>query len=304
MKRIAIVLACLLFLGASGALLWRVKPLKAAAIVIAGYGNGCTIARALEVEQHLDQLTRTKDSILARQKLIQKDERGFELYSTPYGDFWATSGSRFTLPFNLAEQAAAIYGTGPRAVQKGDIVLDCGANVGAFARFALNAGAGKVVAIEPAPDNVECLRRNFQREIEQGRLIVYPKGVWHKVDVLEMMIDPENQAANTFVIPLKGQHPVVRVPLTTIDNLVQELNLERVDYIKMDIEGAEVRALEGARGTIAKYRPRMSLSVYHQDDHPVEVPRAARRAWPGYRIECGPCAMKDLRVRPDVVYLY
>lgn len=304
MKRIGIIIACLLFLGAAFALLWRVQPVKAALIVLAGKGNGCTVARAVEAGRHLETLTRAKDSILARSRLIRKDERGFELYSTPYGEFWATPGSVYTLPFNLAEQEVAIYGTGPRAVQKGDIVLDCGANIGSFARFALNAGAAKVVAIEPAPDNVECLRRNFPREIAEGRLMVCPKGVWDKEDVLEMTVDAENQAANTFVIKLEGKHPVIKVPLTTIDRLVEELGLERVDYIKMDIEGAEVRALDGARATLAKHHPRMSLSVYHQEDHPVEVPKAARRGWAGYRIECGPCAVKDLKVRPDVLYFY
>jgi FkbM family methyltransferase len=303
-KRIGIILVGLLFLAASGALLWRVKPVRAAAAVLAGQGNGCTLARAMGATRHLERLTRTKDSILARSKLIRKDERGFELYSTPYGEFWATSGSRYTLPFNLAEQEVGIYGTGPQGVRKGDIVLDGGANVGTFARFALDAGAARVVAVEPAPDNVECLRRNFPREIAEGRLIVSAKGLWDREGVLELTVDPENQAANTFVIKLKGAHPVIQAPLTTIDKLVEELGLERVDYIKFDIEGAEVRALDGARATLAKYRPRMSLSVYHHADHPVEVPKAARRAWPGYQVECGPCAMEERKIRPDVLYFY
>jgi FkbM family methyltransferase len=185
------------------------------------------------------------------------------------------------------------------------VVLDCGANLGVFTREALQAGARLVIAIEPAPENVEALKRNFEKEIVDGRVIIYPKGVWDKDDVLEMRQDPNNTAADTFVIQRDGFTKTVRVPLTTIDKMVDELKLDKVDYIKMDIEGSEVRALAGAKATIAKHHPRMGLSVYHQADHPVEVPKAAKAAWSGYRIECGPCAYIDkMTIRPDVLYFY
>jgi len=245
-----------------------------------------------------------KDEILAKTRLIEKERDGLELYGTPYGEFWAPAGSRYTLPFNFAEQATHIYGQGAKYVKKGDIVLDCGANVGTFARFALEAGAAQVVAIEPAPANLECLKRNFRKEIEAGRVVVVPKGVWDREDVLELLVDEENQAADSFVMRRQGAKAVARVPLTTIDHLVEELGLARVDFIKMDIEGAEVKAVQGAAGTIGKYHPRMALSVYHEDDHPVAVPNAALKAFPGYKTECGPCNALATRVRPDVVNFY
>ena len=71
------------------------------------------------------------------------------------------------------------------AVRPGDVVLDCGANVGVYTRHALEAGARLVVAIDPAPENIECLRRNFSEEIKAGRVVVYPKGVWDKDEVLQ-----------------------------------------------------------------------------------------------------------------------
>jgi hypothetical protein len=48
----------------------------------------------------------------------------------------------------------------------------------------------------------------------------------------------------------------------------------------------------------------MALSAYHAPDHPVEVPAAAREAWSGYRIDCGPCAEIRLGFRPDILYFY
>jgi FkbM family methyltransferase len=301
-KRIVISVLTLAVLGAAA--LFAFAPLRHWALVQVGRGDGCTAQRAWAITAEKQELTRVKDDILSKTKLLQKEPRGLELYQTPYGEFWAPEGSRYILPFNLAEEATHIYGTGDRFVKKGDVVLDCGANVGTFARFALDAGAKLVVAIEPAPDNLECLRRNFKKEIDEQRLVIYPKGVWNKEDTLELLVDPDNQAADSFVIHRQGAKAVAKVPLTTIDNLMNELKLDRVDYIKMDIEGAEVKALEGGKSTIAKFHPRMSLSVYHQDEHPVEVPKAARAAWSGYQTECGPCNALPGRVRPDIMYFY
>jgi FkbM family methyltransferase len=298
-KRFLIVLSVAAVLAAGAILSYL--PLRHWVFAVSGRGKGCTPARAWAIEAEKRELTRVKDNILAKTRLLEKEYKGLERYSTPYGEFWAPEGSRYILPFNLAEQATHIYGEGDRFVHKGDVVLDCGANVGTFARFALDAGARLVVAIEPAPDNLECLRRNFVKEIAEKRLVIYPKGVWDKDDMLEFLVDPENQAADSFVIHRHGAKAVVKLPLTTIDKMAGELQLDRVDFIKMDIEGAEVKALQGGRQTIAKYHPRMALSVYHQDDHPVEVPKAALAAWPGYSVECGPCNALPKSVRPDVL---
>ena len=206
------------------------------------------------------------------------------------------------LPFNLAEQERKIYGVGEQDVHAGDVVLDCGANVGVYTRESLKAGAKLVVAIEPAPENIECLRRNFAAEIAAGRVIVYEKGVWDKDDMLVMQVDPHNSAADSFIIHRPGDVETKQLPLTTIDKLVAELKLERVDFIKMDIEGAEQRALAGARETLAKYHPRLALASYHVPDDPEKFPQIIRAIWPGYTMECGPCAEANGRVRPDVLY--
>jgi len=281
------------------------RPARIWALVTAGRAQGCTLQHALGIDERFVRQTQIKDRILAASKLVQKDDEGYSLYETPYGPYWIPSGDQYVLPFNLAEQEMQIYGTGDRAVRAGDIVLDCGANVGVYTRVALKAGAKLVVSIEPAPENLECLRRNFAKDVADGRVIIYPKGVWDKEDVLELRRDPNNTAADSFVLLRDKTASSVQAPLTTIDILVDELKLPRVDFIKMDIEGAEVKAIHGARSTIDKFHPRMALTTYHQPDHAVEVPKAVLEAWPLYHVESGPCAFVDrFTIRPDVVYFY
>jgi FkbM family methyltransferase len=278
-------------------------PLRLFAIKAAGRSPVCPMASALQAVANERLQIRYKDQILAASKLLEKDPAGYHLWDTPRGRWWIPQGDDFVLPFNLAEQQRQIYGTGEQSVKSGDVVLDCGANVGVFTRVALDRGARTVVAIEPAPENLESLRRNFKEEIAAGRVIVYPKGVWDKEDMLTLRRDPGNTAADSFVMLKDKNTASVQVPLTTIDKLVVELKLERVNYIKMDIEGAETNALTGGRATIAKYHPRMSLASYHIPTDAQRIPEMVRQAWPEVRMEVGPCAeTEDGRVRPDVLY--
>ena len=279
-------------------------PIRLSAIVLAGRSPSCPFSQAVKAEEFQRQKGVVKDRILAESKVIAEDG-DLQQWQTPKGNFWVEKESRYGLHFHLAEQQLRIYGNEHHWIRPGDIVLDCGANIGVFTREALLAGASKVIAIEPAPENLECLRRNFAPEIASGKVIVYPKGVWDKDDFLEMHIHHDNAAADSFIIKNeKTTATATKIPLTTIDKMVAELNLPRVDFVKMDIEGAEVRALNGARSTLARYHPKLSISVYHAPDHPVEAPKAIRAAWSGYTMECGPCAVVNSRIRPDVLYFH
>ncbi len=161
----------------------------------------------------------------------------------------------------LAEQAIEIYGDEVRGVREGDVVLDGGAHFGGFTRTALDRGAKLVVAIEIAPENAACLRRNFAAEIAAGRVIVYEKGVWDKDDT--MVLERKN---HTWADQVAQSGPGPAVAVTTIDRIVTELRLPKVDFIKLDIEGAERNALAGASASIKQHRPRMAVASYHRPD--------------------------------------
>ena len=188
-------------------------------------------------------------------------------------------------------------------VRPGDIVLDCGAHVGVFTQRALKEGAAKVVAIDPDPVQIECLRRNFQNEISSGRVVLVEKGVWSTGGTLALNVGVENSGMSSLVQETGGD--TLQVPVTTIDDLVSDLELDKVDYIKLDIEGAEREALRGGLATIQRFRPRILLEAYHRPDDMEALPKILYRAHPGYSPYCGDCeltANPASRLVPHFVY--
>jgi FkbM family methyltransferase len=201
----------------------------------------------------------------------------------------------------LVEQARDVYGGTGRGVRRGDVVLDCGAYVGVVTRRALDSGARLVVAIEPSPGTLACLRLNLQKESETGRVVVYPKGVWDRDADLQLSIN-EKLASTASSVALQHGAVGATVPLTTIDKLVQELKLDRVDFVKMDIEGAEPKALQGASRTIARFRPRMAITLEHRPSDADEIPPLVERLRPHSRLDCTCLVNKGIPF-PEVLFV-
>ena len=96
----------------------------------------------------------------------------------------------------------------------------------------------------------------------------------------------------------------LEVAVATIDALVAELNLSRVDFIKLDIEGAEREALKGAAVTLKKHHPRIMIDTYHRANDLVVLPQLIAQAQLDYEGQCGWCELRgEGRIVPhNVVY--
>lgn len=96
----------------------------------------------------------------------RKSERGGAcpaLWRTPMGEFWGRLEER-GLGFQVEEQYLHdVYEEDPVVVRRGDTVLDAGANLGTFTKFALDRGASRVIAFEPEPTNIACRRITTNR---------------------------------------------------------------------------------------------------------------------------------------------
>lgn len=295
-KRSWIVLLALVALGAAAGYHYR-SALRLYLLMARGRVSLCGAAEARRAEQNARYqagLTAVMKKVVRR----AKQEGTLDLWKTPRGTFWIPTRTAWFLPEMLAEQSRRLY----RPLQEGDVVLDCGAHVGVFTREALHQGARLVVAIEPAPENLVCLRRNFESEIAAGRVIVADAGVWDKEETLPLRVQDENSAADSVALRYNPSREGPQVRLTTIDRLAGELKLDRVDFIKMDIEGAEQQALAGARETLARFHPRLAISDYHRPEDPAKIPGVVKRAWSGYQMECGFCMEHAGRIAPEILY--
>lgn len=277
-----------------------------AGVKLLGGAGACPLDRAMDAQDHVWAREKLRLEIQGQSDILQFDKAAeLILWKTPHGEFW--SPVKVDIPFLLAEQITLFYGDEKTGVHEGDVVIDAGANVGAFVWKALNDGAALVVAVEPTKPNVESLRRNFAKEIEEGRVIVYPKGVWEKDDQLTFNTF-ENSALNSIMMDERWEEPdttptTVTIDVTTVDHIVADLGLEKVDFIKMDIEGAERNALQGARHTLTTMKPRMAIATENLPDDPVVLPALISEIQPAYRIECGLCSPRSLfEVAPDVFY--
>lgn len=241
------------------------------------------------------------------QRLVEQESRvirvdgGLELWSTPHGQYWAPRGNGKVLAVIVSQQMSGLYHVDGRSARSGDVVIDCGAHLGVYTRQALQDGAAKVIAIEPAPENVECFRRTFGAELESGQVILAPKGVWDRQGVLPLYSDPQNTAADGFVARGAGHKKVADIPLETLDQILEELHVKRVDIVKMDIKGATVRALHGAVNTLEQFKPMVILAAEEDEDEPRALMAALKALRPDYGLRCGPCSIEDGILRPDVL---
>ncbi len=288
-RLLTIVIAVGAFIGIA-TLKVRGSPV-ARARVTAALGS-CPFEQIREGQNIAGQFNRVKMAMLARSHKVRDDGK-FQVWSTPQGEFRYAGPMSGLDAFVLAEEEFDIYQT--YRIKPGFVVLDCGANIGTFTRRALNRGAAKVVAIEINPEEQEGLRRTFADEIRDGRVIVYPKGVWDKETELDLRGD-------SVALPRDGAP--IRLPVTTIDKIVSELNLASVDFIKMDIEGAEKSALRGAQATLAKYSPTMAISAEHLPDDMVSIPALVGELVPGrFRMQFGFCELVGpFRAVPNVLH--
>jgi FkbM family methyltransferase len=161
--------------------------------------------------------------------------------------------------------------------QDGDVVLDCGAYRGETALwFARQVGkGGRVIAFEPAARNAEGLRANLaaNRSVEMAPVTVLQSAVSNSVGMLRFNAVAEGSSR-------ADDESTESIPTVTIDDVVEQQHLGRVDLIKMDIEGGEVDALRGAKGTLRAFAPRLAISVYHRPNDLPDIVAVVRQALP------------------------
>jgi FkbM family methyltransferase len=213
------------------------------------------------------------------------------------------------LAFLLAEFERNVYSSGLVQVKPEAIVLDVGANIGLFTKDALRAGARQVIGMEPNPGAFAALRQNLRSEILENRVLVFEKGAWSKTDSLTFTIDPKRPGRSSLIECSDEEAAYhVTVEVEPIDNLVEVLRLPRIDFIKMDIEGAELQALSGAAETLRRYKPLLAVAVEHTADlltNAKMVKDLVLSIDADYHCKAGPYRIRDdYKLIPEILYFW
>lgn len=136
----------------------------------------------------------------------------------------------------------------------GDVVIDAGANIGCYSYGFLKQVSkdGKVYCFEPSNESYECLSHNLSN---YPNVILSNKALSDKVEYCNIIRESNNVGMNFCDFVKSGE-----IQTTTIDSL----ELERLNFIKIDVEGCELKVLQGGLKTILKHKPVMLIEI---NDH-------------------------------------
>jgi len=169
----------------------------------------------------------------------------------------------------------------------GEVIIDCGAYNGDTARIFMNKTNNdcEIYCFEPVVENYLELHDWINQEKLMNIHAIH-SGVGDstykdKVYSTESKTTKAAVGSNRF----QSDSPFVsEIQVDTIDHMIHE---KKVDYIKMDIEGAEMAALRGAQKTIERYMPQLLISGYHKITDMWEVPEFVFQINPNYKMFLG-----------------
>lgn len=137
----------------------------------------------------------------------------------------------------------------------------------------------KVYCFEPDKQNIPKCQHNLKLYIAQGKAFVIPKGCWSFDGKLSFL--SQGNGGSTFTLKESIELDKASVDVTRLDTIFEE---ERVSFVKMDIEGAEIEALKGCKGIIKKYAPKLAICVYHKPEDIYELPGLILKYNPKYKL--------------------
>lgn len=147
-----------------------------------------------------------------------------------------------------------------RRVQKNDVVW--------------GGGYSKIYAWEPDEQNVRSMRKNLAK---YKNITIIPKGLWNEKSEI-CFKEQGNAGSRIEEEALEGKYTV---QVDSIDNVHKD---EKITFIKMDIEGAEMQALKGAESTIKKYKPKLAICIYHEPEHLYSIAFLIKSFVPQYKL--------------------
>jgi FkbM family methyltransferase len=148
-------------------------------------------------------------------------------------------------------------------LRPGDRVLDVGSHVGGFALLAASLGC-RVTAIEASPWNAELIRRSIELNGFRDLRVLNVAAADQPGELQFASLGPWGQVSCESV-----SGPTVRVPAVRVDDVLAELGWDKVEFLKLDVEGYEVRALHGMSRLLS--RPDAPPVYFESNSHTLKM---------------------------------
>jgi len=178
-------------------------------------------------------------------------------------------------------------------ISDGDVVIDCGANIGLFTLYAQSkiGPAGKIICIEPIRETYELLVSNVLKNplVTSQRIVPLNLALSDKTETRDFVYSEERSASATGCIErfsiargTRDSYEKLTIACTSLDEIVfDNLKATRIDFIKLDAEGMEKEIISGGRKTIRSFKPKFVISP-HFDAR--EIIKPLREIRPDYKI--------------------
>jgi len=154
-------------------------------------------------------------------------------------------------------------------IKKNDVVIDIGAHVGYFTLYAAKrAQTGMVISFEPTKESFSVLKNNVKINNFQN-ILINNLAVARISESRTFFVDKKYGISNTFYESNAGLEKEI-VQTTTLDEIYDKYNLENIDFLKMDCEGAEFEIILNTSTEILKKIKKISMEI-HEDMVPHKV---------------------------------
>lgn len=167
-------------------------------------------------------------------------------------------------------------------VEKGDFVIDAGGCWGDTSLIfsSIVGNEGKIFTFEFFDDNLNILKENFSHNKKfSENIILTEQPLYNKSNEVLYL----NHACADITTLTENKNNLNQYKTICIDDFVEKNKVEKINFIKMDIEGCELKALQGAINTLKKYKPKLAIAAYHKYEDYYEIPKFLNELNVGYK---------------------
>lgn len=152
-----------------------------------------------------------------------------------------------------------------KELRNGMVCVDIGSNIGYYALLEskIVGKNGKVFAIEPSPENFNYLNNNLKLQ-NSSNTETHQIAIGNQEGTVKLTVG--NKSNHSKVVTENQTIPngleVISVPIKKLDTFIQEQNISKIDFVRMDVEGFELNVIEGMKNVLRKLRPMIQVEVH------------------------------------------